>query len=221
MIDHLEARTYPDLRVYLALHGGRLPEADAVPPYTTDEALIRDAVQDTFAPVALSWKDCWKGTSDLPHLTVRRNGRKLFREFCEGTRAQSLCTAAIKLAALLSVDRPVPVLQMGFYWFRPSPGVYFYPERFTFQREGVRHGYPFAFCSSEPFPVFVVGGGGRAVVTGIGCPLDWPDNDGAIPVPINRLPGEFGPRIEPPTDWHADYHPEQLDPYLDLWDDEE
>ena len=210
-----------DLCVYLALHGGRLPDDKAVPPYSTDDALIRDAIQATFGPLGLSLTNYEEAHGSQPYLIVRRDGRKLFWPIREQTRALCLCDAATKLAALLSVKRPVPDLQMGFYWFEPSPGVYFYPERFSLYGEKEILGYPFAFASSEPFPVFVSGSGSRATVTGIGSPLDWPSNDGTIDVPIDRLPGVFGPRIEPPKDWRPDHHPERLLEYPDLLEDED
>lgn len=209
MVQHLQARHNPDLRVYLALHGGCPPEDGEVPPYSTDEAVILAAIQAAFEPVEMTWKNHWKGTGEMPHLVVRRHGRRLFKDLCEGTRAETLCDAAIRLAALQVKRLPAPDVRTGFYWFKPRPGVYFYPERNRGCPVVMRYYPPFAFSSSEPVPVFVSGTRSKALVTGVGSPLDWPDNDGAVSVPIQRLPGEFGPRIDPPADWHADYHVER------------
>lgn len=64
------------------------------------------------------------------------------------------------------------------------------------------------FQTSEPIPVFVRGHGKEAMVIGVGYPLEWPEypaDGGAYEVPVGVLPGEFGPRIEPPREWQAKY----------------
>ena len=78
----------------------------------------------------------------------------------------------------------------------------------------VSEGPIFVFSVSEPMPIYVREVRGQMVATGMERPLDWPRDTllrGGAEIPLERLPGEIGPRIEPPADWHAEHHPEHLE----------
>ena len=194
------------------------PDAGPAPPYSTDRVAIRKAIEQAFPRVELGWEDAdpedW---NPRPVLLVLNGGRQLFWHIVKDSQALCLCEAAIKLMALTAPVRPVREAETGFYWFRPHPGVHFFPTR-HFTSPATRRGgqeevildHPFAFSVSEPFPVFIRRRRGEPQATGVSFTIEWPENDGAIEVPLRRLPGELGPRIEPPDDWHADYEPEQL-----------
>lgn len=212
MIQHLREGQDLDRRVHSALHGSPLADDEQVPTYSTDGVVIFDALRAALGPVDVSRTDrgCRR---HLPYrYEVTQEGRKLL--WADGkTEALALCSLALSLAALRAAKRPVPDMATALYWFRPARGVFFEPNS-SFP--------PFCFSTSEPFPVFVKSGKGETTAIGMGCPLDWPEypvDGGAYAVAVDRLPGEFGPRIEPPKAWHADFDPERLDMWLDPWDD--
>lgn len=206
---------HSDRATYAALHGGRFHRAP--PAYLGDEpeALILVEIEEAFGRLDFEWS----AKSDHVRVTVRKGRGARRQAICSVfglTRTGALCAAARHLAAFHARTYRVPRIAPGrFYWFRPWPWHYFYPEDLRSLQGGEPpHGNPFAFATPTPFPVYVhrdlchVRGAYRHVLAATGVcatadPVGWPENcDGApIAVPLSRLPGDLGPRIEPPAGW--------------------
>lgn len=194
-----------DAEVHVALYGVGLVEGEQVPAYSTDEAIALQALQRQYGSLELRWGRRRGG----PTLDVLADGRLLFRGLWGRTRALAACSAVIHLAAHRALRRDVASMETGFYWFRPQSGVFFFP-MLTRTEGGAVSGTLFSFAKSEPIPVFVHRLGHALEVTGIGSPLEWPDDEGGpMTVPAEVLPGDYGPRIAPPRNWHPDHRPEE------------
>ena len=212
-ITHRAGDDYDQL-IHCVLFGADDKGGATVPPYSTDAEVILEAIRAVFGQVDMRWK---RSTDRSVHedghrlcLEVRGEDEKAYGN----SPAMALCDAALLLAAAL-VECAVPQdMQPGLYWFRPSPWVPVLPLEVSDYGRSVSEGPIFVFSVSEPMPIYVREVRGQMVATGMERPLDWPRDTlsrGWAEIPLERLPGEIGPRIEPPADWHAEHHPEHLE----------
>ena len=201
----LQAGPRLDGEVHRALYGPARLEGEVLPAYSTDETVALEALQRHLGPLELTH---WRHPRG-PALNVGEDGKLLFRALVERTRALAVCSAITHVAAYRAPRREVSPMETGFYWFRPVPGVCFFPTLWR-DDDGSIWGMPFSFTKAEPVPVFVHRLDDGLEVTGIGSPLEWPgDEGGPLTVLADVLPGDYGPRIAPPASWHPGHRPEE------------
>lgn len=213
MTRYLEKGEELDRWIFRALHGRQPADDDVVQAYSADEEVILAALHARFGPLEVAWQQGEEWPSRDIELVVSRAGRQFFVSQTKGDHTLILCAAVLHMATTLADERVLPVFRTGFYWLRPEPGFPFFPWASVSVEGDHVYGFHSVFQKSGPVPVFVDASHGRAEATGIGCPLDWPEypvDGGAMTVPVSVLPGEWGPRIEPPPDWHRDFRPEEL-----------
>ena len=203
-----------DRIVHRILYGADAPGADSPPAYSDDEEVILEAIKRVFGEVALVWKREQGRRGRQPGATVCIQGTDGGSECYGGTRAETLCDAAIKLTALRAPRRTPVDVETGFYWFRPTPYLPVHPVDVSCDGETHQTTIaPFVFISDEPMPVFVHEVEGRWLVTGMANLIDWPRHlraGGWSAIALDELPGELGPQLEAPAAWGGGRHPERL-----------